>query len=129
MIVASARARIAFVALATVALHFPAWAATHFHSPSFHDSGTAPTSIVAADFNGDGRLDLAIAYTLYLPGNNGKVGIQINNGGSPPFPLNVGAGSDPPGGAYTVGKNPLHIATGVFNASGRKGNTASLAVP
>ena len=125
-IVERVRARIPILAAATLgALPCLTPAATHFASPSFHDSGKAPTAMVAADFNGDGKLDLAIAFTQYLPGNNGKVGIQLNNGsgaGSPPFALNCTPGPqcDPAGGVYTVGKNPLHIAAGVFNASGRK---------
>jgi uncharacterized membrane protein len=44
---------------------------------------TAPNSIAVADFNGDGKLDLAISNPCYNPGNcqpDGVVGVLLGNG-------------------------------------------------
>jgi Calx-beta domain/FG-GAP-like repeat/Carboxypeptidase regulatory-like domain len=60
-----------------------------------------PTGAVAADFNGDGNLDIAVATS------NG-VTILLNNG----------SGGFTVGGTWTAGTNPSAITAGVFNSSG-----------
>lgn len=63
----------------------------------------APTGLVAADFNGDGTLDLAIA-------NSGDDSILILPG--------TGSGTFGPATKINEGKGPERIATGDFNSDG-----------
>jgi hypothetical protein len=73
-------------------------------------AGVNPRSVVAADFNGDGRLDVAT-----LNGNVGAasdVSVLLNNGTGVLTPL---AGSP----FATGGTNSVTIATADFNADGR----------
>jgi hypothetical protein len=66
-------------------------------------NGSAPTGIVADDFNGDGKLDLAVTEA-----NSSKVAVLLGNGDTT-F-----------GGAttYTTGSTPASVITGDFNADG-----------
>ena len=72
-------------------------------SPISTGNGTAPTAIVAVDLNGDGKLDLAVAFS----GKN-KVGI-FGGSGSGTFTLQV---------SPSTGTTPVSIVAGDFNANG-----------
>lgn len=63
-------------------------------------------AIVAADFNGDGKLDLAIA-NYY----DGSVAIMLGNGDGTFTPAS--------GSPIAVGKNPVALAVGDFNSDGK----------
>ena len=66
--------------------------------------GDAPESVAVADFNNDGRADLAVA-------NHGSDNVSVllgNGSGGFTAPLNV-----------TVGDGPVSVAVGDFNGDGR----------
>ncbi len=65
--------------------------------------GTTPGEIVAADFNGDGRLDLATANT-----SDNSVSVLLGNEG----------GTFQPAKTSAAGANPVSLAVGDFNADG-----------
>jgi hypothetical protein len=67
--------------------------------------GSGPSSVVAADFNGDGILDLAVANT-----SGDTVTILLGNGNGTFTP----ASSSP----VPVGNSPISLAVGDFNADG-----------
>ncbi|MFL6229159.1 MAG: FG-GAP-like repeat-containing protein [Pyrinomonadaceae bacterium] len=67
-------------------------------------AGNQPMSIVARDFNGDGRLDLAVANY-----ESDDVSVMLGNGPE---------GFSPPTN-YTVGHHPTAIAAGDFNGDGQ----------
>jgi hypothetical protein len=69
-------------------------------------TGNSPSSIAVADFNGDGRLDLAVANAL---SNDVTILLGMGNGGF------TGATGSP----FAGGKNPLSVAAGDFNGDGR----------
>jgi hypothetical protein len=75
------------------------------NTPSF-GTGSNPWAIVAADFNGDGKLDLAITNV----GAN-TVTVLLGNGDGT---FTAAAGSP-----VTVGSGPYAIATGDFNSDGK----------
>lgn len=66
-------------------------------------AGYSPSSLVAADFNGDGHLDLAVTDQ----GNN-SVSVFLGNGNG-----TFGARTD-----YPVGNSPVWVSTADFNADG-----------
>jgi hypothetical protein len=66
-------------------------------------AGSAPLAVAAGDFNGDGRLDLAVA-------NNASNDVSIL--------LGNGAGGFSPPSAVAVGSGPQSIAIGRFDAGG-----------
>jgi FG-GAP-like repeat len=66
--------------------------------------GPYPTSIVAGDFAGDGRLDLAVANT-----SSDTISVLLGNGD----------GTFQPQVTYAVGNGPRAIAGGDFNGDGR----------
>ncbi|HWE53204.1 MAG TPA: MBG domain-containing protein, partial [Bryobacteraceae bacterium] len=70
-------------------------------------AGTAPTSIVAGDFNGDGFMDVAVANT-----STNLVNILLNN--------RNGNGGFSTAKTYSTGANthPQYLATGDFNGDG-----------
>ncbi len=72
-------------------------------SPISTGNGTAPSAIVAVDLNGDGKLDLAVAFS----GKN-KVGI-FGGSGSGAFTLQA---------SPSTGTTPVSIVAGDFNADG-----------
>ena len=82
------------------------WAmATARSSPrSTYAVGSEPHAIVAGDFNGDGRTDLAIA-------NNGDNTVSVL--------LGNGDGTFQPQVTYAVGSDPDAIVAGDFNGDGR----------
>lgn len=67
-------------------------------------AAAGPASVVAGDFNGDGRLDLAVANV----GSN-NVSVLLGNGN----------GRFQPAVEYSVGSTPLSIAVGDFNRDGK----------
>lgn len=73
-------------------------------APTEYATGTGPTAVVAADFNGDGKLDLAVA-------NNGSdsVSIFLGNGNG-----TFGAKTD-----FATGAGPSGLAVGDFNGDGK----------
>jgi hypothetical protein len=88
----------------------PAGASTPtFAAPETFAVGANPISVAVADFNGDGRPDLAIANY-----NGGTVSVLLNT--TPP-----GSGTVSFAGprAFAVGDNPASVAVGEFNGDGR----------
>ena len=83
--------------------------AQSFSAPSSYESFENPTFAVAADFDGDGKMDLATANAL-----TDSVTFAFNNGtGS--FPSTIYCNSDPnPGWA-----GPQPLAIGDFNGDGK----------
>ena len=73
-------------------------------APITNATGSDPDSIVAGDFNGDGRLDLAIAN-----GESNTVSVLLGNGD----------GGFQPQVTYPVGSDPDSIVAGDFNGDGR----------
>jgi FG-GAP-like repeat/Putative Ig domain len=69
-------------------------------------TGSNPWAMVAADFNGDGKLDLAV--TNY---DGGSVTILMGNGDGTFTPAT--------GSPITVGLNPIALAVGDFNSDGK----------
>ena len=83
----------------------PSAFAVDFSSPVSYSVGTFPYDIVAADFNGDGKVDLAVA-------NSGGANISIL--------LGNGDGTFEPAVSYDAGApNPAFLAKGDFNNDGK----------
>ena len=81
-----------------------AYSASTFAAPvGYNAGGSSPYHIVAADLNGDGKMDLAIAGY----GSN-QVGVLISNGD----------GTLQTAQSYSVSGNPLGITAGDFNGDG-----------
>jgi len=79
-------------------------AQVQFAPPTTYAVGTYPVATVAGDFNGDGKLDLAVA-------NNGSnnVSVLLGNGdGTFQSPVN-----------YLAGPSPSFMAAGDFNGDGK----------
>src|SRR5689334_20585741 len=66
--------------------------------------GTNPHAVVTADFNHDGRLDLATANS-----DSDSVSVLLGNGG----------GTFQPARTSATGPNPVSLAAGDFNADGK----------
>ena len=75
-----------------------------FLGPVSYDAGTIPLAVVTADFNGDGRLDLATANA----GDN-TVSVLLGNAN----------GTFQPAQNSPTGTTPLSVAVGDFNADGK----------
>lgn len=94
--------------------------AVDFASPVSHPVGTGPAGVVVADFNGDGKPDIAVANS-----GSGNVSILLGNGD----------GTFQPAVNFDAGLSPNSIAVGYFDAdskldlavfhSGDSGNNAS----
>ena len=75
-----------------------------------YPAGTAPEDVVVADFNGDGKMDLAVADNgNYSTGDNGGVRILLGNGD----------GTFQPAQLVNGGNNPTFLAAGDFNGDGK----------
>jgi FG-GAP-like repeat/FG-GAP repeat len=75
-----------------------------FQAAVNYGAGAAPVSVVAGDFNGDGKLDLAVAN---------------NRDGTVSILLGKGDGTFPSGVNYGAGAQSLSIAVGDFNNDGK----------
>jgi uncharacterized protein (TIGR03437 family) len=65
-----------------------------------------PGSVIAADFNSDGALDIAVANSI-----DGTVTVLMGNG--------AGGFAPSLGSPFSAGKNPLYIAAADFNGDGK----------
>ncbi len=72
--------------------------------PAFYATGTYPDSIVLGDFNGDGRLDAAVANAF-----SGSVSILLGDG----------AGAFTAGVTVQFGGEPIAVIAGDFNGDGK----------
>jgi uncharacterized protein (DUF2141 family) len=76
-----------------------------------YPAGNSPNAVAVADFNGDGKLDIAVAdYGDPSTGNNGGISILLGNGD----------GTFQAATQIDAGKNPISIAVGDFNGDGKK---------
>ena len=79
-------------------------------APTNYPAGNTPDDVVVADFNGDGKLDLAVADNgNYSTGDNGGVSILLGNGD----------GTFQPAQLVNAGNNPIFLAAGDFNGDGK----------
>ena len=76
----------------------------NFTTPTNFAVGSTPLFVAVGDFNGDGRLDLAVA-------NFSSNSVSIL--------LGTGSGSFGAATNFTVGTNPYSIAAGDFNGDGK----------
>jgi FG-GAP-like repeat len=83
--------------------------AAGFQSAVDYPVGTAPRAVASADFNGDGKMDLAVANNGNSSGDDGGVSILLGNGDGT-FQATTN---------FTVGKSPVAIAASDFNLDGR----------
>jgi hypothetical protein len=82
-----------------------------FHLGGLTPAGVDPDSIVVADFNGDGKLDIAVANAIFATGTPpGYVSILLGNGdGTFRWPMIFGVG----------GSDPAFLITADFNGDGK----------
>src|SRR5208283_3700267 len=95
--------------VAGVMLAFPAAACAQFTPApgSPFTVGSGPQSVAVGDFNGDGKLDLAIANR----GSN-TVTVLLGNG--------TGGFKAAPGSPFPAGTQPYSVAVGDFNGNGKR---------
>jgi len=78
--------------------------AVALNSPQPFSTGSGPNAVVSSDFNGDGKLDLAVANSA-----SSNVSILLGNGdGTFQAPLNL-----------NVGSGPVSVVAGDFNGDGK----------
>jgi FG-GAP-like repeat/Divergent InlB B-repeat domain len=95
-----------FVTLLYVGCVHSAMASVTFFGPANYPVGTGPVAAVVGDFNGDGKLDVAVA-------NSGSDDISIL--------LGNGDGTFKPATNFSAGgSSPVSIATGDFNRDGKQ---------
>ncbi len=80
--------------------------ASGFQTATNTGVGTSPVSVAAADFNGDGKADLAVANS-----SSGNVTVLLGNGS--------GGFSAASGSPLTAGSTPMVAAVGDFNGDGK----------
>lgn len=98
---------ISFILLLPFFLENLAFATIAFKPAQTYTVGPNPSALTIGDFNGDGKLDLAVV-------NNGDT---ANNGVS--ILLGNGDGTFQPASGFAAGKNPSWLAAGDFNADGK----------
>ncbi len=86
---------------APVALSVAAQPGFSFLPALTSSAGSSPTSVAAADFNGDGKVDLVVA----------NVGVSVL--------LNTGAGVFQAGQNISAGSNPTQVVVADFNSDGK----------
>ena len=72
-------------------------------------AGTSPYSVVVGDFNGDGKLDLAVANNGNFSGDSGGVSMSLGNGD----------GTFQSAVSFAAGSHPSYVAVGDFNGDGK----------
>src|SRR5215831_4404637 len=82
----------------------PNLAAVDFAATKSYAVGTSPAAIVVGDFNGDGKVDIAVANT-----GSSDVSILLGNGD----------GTFQPAVNFSAGNSPSAIAVGDFNGDGK----------
>jgi len=92
------------VVVASVAVAVPAWAAANFAPAVNYAVGTTPAGVAVADFNGDGKADLASPNV-----NSATVSVLLGNGDG-----TFGAAN-----SYAAGDTTERIAVGDFNGDGK----------
>src|SRR5215471_4653294 len=81
-----------------------------FQPPVSYPVGTRPVAVAVGDFNGDAKLDLAVANAGNpMLADDGNVSILLGNGD----------GTFQPAHNLSAGKNPFSIAVADFNGDGR----------
>jgi len=80
-----------------------------FKGAQSYPVGTAPLAIAAADFNGDGKIDLAVANSGTQSADDGGISILLGNGD----------GTFQPARNLSAGQNPGCVAAGDLNGDGR----------
>jgi FG-GAP-like repeat/FG-GAP repeat len=81
-----------------------------FAAPVSYVIDGTPEAVVTADFNGDGRLDLAVAHTSSNSAwDAGAIGILLGNGD----------GTLQPAQNFATGVTPVSVAVGDFNEDGK----------
>jgi hypothetical protein len=81
-----------------------------FQPPVSKTAGFRPVAIVVADFNGDGKLDVAIANVGVFSTNDGTTVTVLQGDGTGGFAAPVD---------FTVGKDPVSLAVGDLNGDGK----------
>jgi len=107
-------AKIRFIAaalLVVLPMEYSAAATVGFKAAQSYSVGTAPEMTAVADFNNDGKPDLAVVdFGNPDVGDDGGVSILIGNGD----------GTFQPATKLTVGKTPTRIAAADFNSDGNR---------
>ena len=94
----------AYAAAPDVTRSFVVIAAPSLLPPATFATGTYPDSIALGDFNGDGKIDVAVANAF-----SGNVSILLGDG----------AGGFAPGTAVSFGGEPIAVVAGDFNGDGK----------
>jgi VCBS repeat protein/Big-like domain-containing protein/FG-GAP repeat protein len=81
-----------------------------FRTARSYNAGTGPISVAVGDFNGDGKLDLAVANYGSYPKFPGTVSVLLGNGD----------GTLQPAVNYPVGSDPFSVTVGDFNGDGKQ---------
>jgi hypothetical protein len=101
---------VAVTLLVLLSVEHSASATVGFKPGQTYAVGTAPEMAAVADFNNDGKPDIAVVcFGDPSVGNDGGVSILLGNGD----------GTFQPATSITAGKNATRIATGDFNSDGK----------
>ncbi|HXM43940.1 MAG TPA: VCBS repeat-containing protein [Bryobacteraceae bacterium] len=83
-----------------------------FQKPAICAAGYGPVAVTVGDFNGDGKLDLAVGNRGPFMTGEGAIGDTIS------IALGNGDGTFQPPISYTAGSQPVALALGDFNGDG-----------